>query len=62
MPEVRVEIEVWCDDCGEGLCSISRGEFGGVRVGACPKCIDQAYDNGHDEGYEKARHEFEIIE
>ena len=59
MPTVNidVEIEVWCDNCGEGLCRQSSGTRGGVNVAPCEKCLEEArtegYDTGHDNGYEQ---------
>jgi len=43
--DVEVEFEVYCNSCGEGLCSEStttRGRTRGdlqVRVNACPRCM-----------------------
>lgn len=65
MPSVEIEIEVYCATCGAGLCgktdvvkTRSRGQDS-FRVEACEVCIDAAHDRGLDEGYEKARKEFE---
>lgn len=60
MPEIKVDVEVWCE-CGEGLCSQSstatRGT--GVVVEPCLKCIGAAKDEGETEGYEQGRADFE---
>ena len=50
MPDVKVEIQVWCS-CGEGLCGQSKGVFGGIHVEPCPKCLEEAKKEGFDEGY-----------
>jgi len=61
MPEVEVtaNIEVWCGECGKGLCRLSKGIKGGVEVEPCPDCLEEAkkeaYDEGYDEGYEKGQ-------
>ena len=54
MPEIKVEVEVWCD-CGEGLCSQSStaSKGTGVVVEPCQKCLDAAKEEGHEEGYDK---------
>ena len=46
MPEIEVEVEVWCERCGTGLCNESTG---GSRHGhpciyvtPCERCIDNA--------------------
>lgn len=55
MPEVKVEIEVWCS-CGEGLCgqSTGRGRSGGITVEPCDKCLKEAEQEGYDRGYKDA--------
>jgi hypothetical protein len=53
MPEVSVEIEVWCNECGEGLCSESTGGSAAVYVNPCPKCMAQAEDTGDATGYDR---------
>lgn len=65
MPEFDVTFEVFCRECGNGLCNESvtgrtpgRGELF-VRVGLCENCRDRIRDEamekgrlaGYDEGY-----------
>ena len=52
MPEVHVDIEVWCS-CGEGLCNQSSAHLykQGVVVDPCEKCLEEARKEGYDEGY-----------
>jgi len=54
MPEIVVEVEVWCS-CGEGLCGNSTGCTGGIIVEPCEKCLEAArtesYDEGNEAGY-----------
>jgi len=65
-----IDFEVYCSACGEGLCNLTKVEtrYGGtvtVNVGSCPKCKEQAredgYTEGYDEGYEKAKEELEAV-
>jgi len=64
MPDISVEIEVYCS-CGEGLCGQTttgrtrgRGqEF--FTVEPCKKCLGNSEDAGYKKGYEKACEEFE---
>lgn len=54
MPDMQVEFEVICE-CGHGLCgntrtSIRRG-MPQVLVEPCPKCLENEYDKGKEEGY-----------
>ena len=72
MPEVSVEIEVFCS-CGNGICNnTTSGKTRGrgqpyFNVEPCKKCLDAArdegsdksYDDGYQAGYEDARKEFE---
>lgn len=60
MPEINVEIEVWCS-CGEGLCNQSsdsnKGRGAGIEVEPCGKCLETAKQQGYDEGYDEAQKE-----
>ncbi len=54
MPELRVDVEVWCE-CGEGLCHQSSPATHGVGVVVepCEKCKDAAKEEGDNEGYDR---------
>ena len=58
MPEINIDVEVWCS-CGEGLCNQSstakRGT--GVEVEPCEKCLEVARKEGYDEGYDEGEGE-----
>jgi len=59
MPEVTVEIEVYCGTCGAGLCNQSTvGQTQGrgqqfIKVEVCEHCMDHARDEGFDQGHAK---------
>ena len=63
MPDVTVEVEIYCGTCGEGLCNQSAsGETNRrgapfISVDACPKCMAAAEERGYDKGYEDAQKE-----
>jgi len=57
MTRVTFEIEVWCDKCGERLCSISRGDIGYILVGPCPTCLEEARAEGYADGYAEGQAE-----
>ena len=58
MPEfdVTVEFEVFCQECGAGLCNQSTGySASGVHsafmeVQPCEKCLEQKFDEGYRRG------------
>ncbi|MDE2099282.1 MAG: hypothetical protein KGL39_18660 [Patescibacteria group bacterium] len=58
MPEVSVEVEVYCATCGAGLCNETEStttrsrSVPCFRVSACSVCLERATDNGFDRGYE----------
>jgi hypothetical protein len=57
MPAMKVEFEVYCDECGEGLCNFTTVETdrGGnikVRIKPCPNCMDKSENKGYDRGYD----------
>jgi len=62
MPEISIEIEVWCS-CGEGLCNQSTGDSGrrgpNITVEPCERCLVRARNEGYDKGYDEAKAEFE---
>lgn len=56
MPTIECEFEVWCS-CGYGLCNLTSNCKGGIKVEPCPKCIEAARKEGHEEGLEEGRNE-----
>ena len=56
----EVDIEVFCANCGAGLCnktSSGRTKRRGqafFEVEPCEKCIDRKYDEGYGDGYAQA--------
>ncbi len=60
MPEMSLEFEVFCANCGAGLCNDSetgrtpRRDMPFVRVKPCSKCMEGEYERGHNEGYAEA--------
>lgn len=61
MPEI--EFEVWCEDCGAGLCRDTRVNSQNIFVKPCSACLDskrdEGYEDGFNDGYLKATKEFE---
>lgn len=57
MPQINVEIEVYCS-CGEGLCnstSTKNTRLGeALVVEPCSSCIAHADEQGYDRGYNQA--------
>ncbi len=62
MPEVSVEVEVYCS-CGEGLCNqTTTGETPGrgqpfFTVEACGTCLAKERDEGYQSGHDAAEGE-----
>ena len=59
MSIMRVEFEVYCSKCGEGLSSftdVKLDKYGSfkVRVELCSRCMELAEAKGYDEGYAAA--------
>ncbi len=63
MPQVQIEIEVYCADCGAGLCNHTEfvetrtRNMPSFRVMACTKCLEIARDEGRLAGREEAADE-----
>lgn len=56
---LEVDIEVWCLQCGAGLCHVAKAcGHHGISVEPCKQCMAQAregsYNEGYDAGYEDA--------
>jgi len=53
------EIEVYCDKCGDPLVTgerMSGGRFV-IDVEPCPKCLEEAGEEGDKEGFKRAEKE-----
>jgi hypothetical protein len=63
VPTLEVAFETFCV-CGEGICQhtttrCSRGRrFPQVVVTPCPKCMEEMYYKGKNEGYEAAKERY----
>jgi hypothetical protein len=59
MPDIEVSIEVYCKNCGAGLCNnTSVGHTHGrgapyFEVNPCDKCLEEAREDGKNEGYKE---------
>jgi len=55
MPDVTVEIEVYCASCGAGLCNQTESTIGGhhgkpqFRVEPCERCLAEARSDAIDD-------------
>ena len=63
MPTFEVEFEVYCGECGAGICNLSDGSSGRrgpvVTVTPCEKCMAKQYREGYDKGYDDGKAEAE---
>jgi hypothetical protein len=65
MPEVNVDVEVYCAACGEGLCGQTESTTGRqrdqpqFRVDPCQRCLDAADEEGYTRGYDDRQGEEE---
>lgn len=57
MPSFEVDFEVFCANCGAGLCSVSTGGNSNrrnmpfVSVEPCSNCIERTKEKGYEDGY-----------
>jgi hypothetical protein len=63
MPDAVVNIEIYCERCGAGICSnatftIHRG-LPTFMIAPCDKCMRDAEDEGYDKGYDDAKAEYD---
>ena len=63
MPELKIDISVWCNNCGQGICHLSSINGTDLFVDPCEKCMEaaekKAYQEGRDEGREELKEEYE---
>lgn len=67
MPDIEVNIELYCDTCGKGMCGNGTATHTRnqpcFRIEACDTCVSRAdeagYDRGYLKGYEAARGKYE---
>lgn len=50
VPNQKAEIEVYCAECGYGLCNVSSGGIECIEVRPCPRCIKEAREEGQEQG------------
>ena len=53
--EVRMDIEVWCDTCGAGLCRTVNVRGTDLHVPPCAKCMEGARDDWYEAGLMEGR-------
>jgi hypothetical protein len=63
MPDIEVDIELFCARCGEGICNNATAKRTRIRsqpcfeIEPCEKCLSNAEDKGYQRGYEEAQNE-----
>lgn len=50
--EVDVDFEVYCRECGAGMCSRTIVDGSDVHVYPCNGCLTASYENGESDGYD----------
>jgi len=66
MPDIRLNIEFYCDTCGSGMCSFtqesprSKPDRPSFVVEPCPSCMKQERAEGYNEGYAEAEKKFNV--
>lgn len=62
MPALIVDFDVYCAECGAGLCNKTDVEecYGNknVKVGPCTDCLEAAGEAGYSKGYEQAKEDY----
>ena len=56
MPEISINVDVWCASCGAALCHCTEARqdqhgMPGLEVTACEICLDKALAEGYDAGH-----------
>lgn len=53
MPEVTVDVELYCGQCGAAICHLGSGRRNSniIDVDPCDNCLKDAEQQGYDQGY-----------
>lgn len=57
MTEITIDIQIYCGNCGAGLCRNTSGRGGCFTVDPCEKCLEDARKEGHSDGYDEGYNE-----
>ena len=53
MPSLTVELTVYCNRCGVGIChNVEIDKAMNIKIDPCDACLDAEYDRGYSDGYE----------
>ena len=58
MPIIELDVEVYCEECGQGIChlvTVDRGTR--LHIAPCDRCMAAAKEQGYDQGYDEASDE-----
>ena len=58
MPDIEVNIEIFCARCGAGICNnastIRHRNQDAFSIEPCEKCLEESYNDGYKKGEEEA--------
>lgn len=61
MPEIAVDIELYCAKCGAGICAngtaTTRRHQPCFQIEPCEKCLQNAEEHGREKGYKEGYEE-----
>ena len=62
MPEITVNVELYCAYCGAGICNngSERRDGRGLDIEPCDNCLSKEYDKGYAEGYAKCEEDNDL--
>lgn len=58
----QISFEVWCAQCGAGLCHNTEETAGGLKVAPCEDCLEIERRTAFDDGYESGQDDYECPE
>jgi hypothetical protein len=56
----EVEISVYCNECGTGLCGYTTVKGHKIYIDPCPNCLNERQELGYNQGFENARRIIEL--
>jgi Zn finger protein HypA/HybF involved in hydrogenase expression len=52
MPLIQADVEIWCEECGHGLCALVRIEGNNIFIPRCPFCAGKGVKRDMDNLFE----------
>jgi hypothetical protein len=53
MPQIKIDVDVYCGKCGNGICHLTSVSQNNFHVEPCDRCMEEAEEKGHSKGWDE---------